>query len=116
MIDLKRAYEPASSDDGLRILVERLWPRGVSKQKAKIDLWLKDLAPSPELRKWYSHDPVRWPQFQKRYRKEIEGHADFAALLRFLTNERKVTFVYAASDEERNSAAVLKEFLEQGKH
>ena len=67
MIQLKRAYESASPDDGLRILVERLWPRGVSKQKAQIDLWLKDLAPSTELRKWYGHDPARWEEFQKRY-------------------------------------------------
>jgi uncharacterized protein YeaO (DUF488 family) len=66
MIKLKRAYEPASKDDGLRVLVERLWPRGVSKQKAQIDLWLKDLAPSTELRQWYGHDPARWPQFRKR--------------------------------------------------
>jgi uncharacterized protein YeaO (DUF488 family) len=73
MIKLKRAYEPASKDDGLRILVERLWPRGVSKQKAKIDLWLKDLAPSTELRQWYGHDPARWPQFRKRYRAELNG-------------------------------------------
>jgi uncharacterized protein YeaO (DUF488 family) len=73
MIKLKRAYEPATNDDGLRILVERLWPRGVTKQKAKIDLWLKDLAPTTELRKWYNHDPDRWPQFRKRYRAELKN-------------------------------------------
>ena len=114
MIKLKRAYEQPSSADGLRILVERLWPRGVSKQKAKIDLWLKDLAPSTELRQWYGHDPARWPQFRKRYRAELKGQGDVLALLRYVTEEKTVTFVYAASDEERNSAVVLKELLERG--
>jgi len=113
MINLKRAYEPASKDDGLRILVERLWPRGVSKQKAKIDLWLKVLAPSSELRKWYGHDPERWPQFRKRYWAELKEHGDVLTLLKYTTQEKAVTFVYAASDKERNSALVLKEFLEE---
>jgi uncharacterized protein YeaO (DUF488 family) len=115
MIKLKRAYEPASRDDGLRVLVERLWPRGVSKQKAQIDLWLKALAPSTELRKWYGHDPARWPQFRKRYRAELKGQDDLLALRKYVTQEKTVTFVYAASDEQRNSAVALKEFLEQGK-
>ena len=115
MIKLKRAYEPASEDDGLRILVERLWPRGVSKQKAKIDLWLKDLAPSTELRQWYGHEPTRWPQFRKRYWAELKGQGDVLALLKYVTEERVVTFVYAAGDEERNSAVALKDFLERGK-
>jgi uncharacterized protein YeaO (DUF488 family) len=115
MIELKRAYEAASKEDGLRILVERLWPRGVSKQKAQIDLWLKDLAPSTELRQWYGHDPARWLQFRKRYWAELKGQDDVLALLKYLTEERIVTFVYAASDEERNSAVALKEFLEQRK-
>lgn len=116
MIKLKRAYEPASKDDdGLRILVERLWPRGVSKQKAKIDLWLKALAPSTELRQWYGHDPARWPQFRKRYRAELKGQGDLLALLKYVTQEKTVTFVYAASDEERNSAVALKELLERSK-
>jgi uncharacterized protein YeaO (DUF488 family) len=115
MINLKRAYEPASNEDGLRILVERLWPRGVTKQKAQIDLWLKVLAPSPELRQWYSHDPTKWPQFRKRYRAELKRHDDVLALLKYAIEDRNVTFIYAASDEERNSAVVLKEFLEHGK-
>ena len=115
MIKLKRAYEAASKGDGLRILVERLWPRGVSKQKAQIDLWMKDLAPSTELLKWYGHDPARWPQFRKRYGAELKGKGDVLALLNYVTQERTVTFVYAASDEERNSAVALKEFLERGK-
>ena len=111
MIQLKRAYEAASPDDGLRILVERLWPRGVTKQKANIDLWLKDLAPSTELRKWYGHDPARWPEFRKRYWAELKDLGDLLVLLRHVIKERKVTFVFAASDEERNSAMALKEFL-----
>ena len=115
MIQLKRAYEPASKEDGLRLLVERLWPRGVSKQRAKIDLWLKDFAPSTELRQWYGHDPARWPQFRKRYRAELKGKGDVLALLKYVTREQPVTFVYAARDEERNSAVALKEHLERGK-
>jgi uncharacterized protein YeaO (DUF488 family) len=115
MIKLKRAYEPASKGDGVRILVERLWPRGVSKQRAQIDLWLKDLAPSTELRQWYGHDPARWPQFRRRYWAELKGQGAMLALLKYVTEQRAVTFVYAASDEERNSALALKEFLERGK-
>jgi uncharacterized protein YeaO (DUF488 family) len=115
MIKLKRAYEVASKDDGLRILVERLWPRGVTKQKARIDLWLKDLAPTTELRQWYGHDPAKWPQFRKRYWAELKDKGDVLALLKYVTDERTVTLVYAASDEERNSAVALKDFLERGK-
>jgi uncharacterized protein YeaO (DUF488 family) len=115
MIKLKRAYEPASKADGLRILVERLWPRDVSKNKAAIDLWLKAIAPTPELREWYGHDPARWPQFRKRYWTQLQDWGDLMALLKIVTEEKAVTFVYAASDTERNSALVLKEFLEQGK-
>lgn len=115
MIKLKRAYEVASKDDGLRILVERLWPRGVSKQKARIDLWLKDLAPTTELRQWYGHEPAKWPQFCKRYWAELKEKGDVLALLKYVTEEKTVTFVYAASDMERNSAVALKDFLERGK-
>jgi uncharacterized protein YeaO (DUF488 family) len=113
MIQLKRAYETASANDGLRILVERLWPRGVSKRKAQIDLWLRAFAPSTELRQWYGHDPAKWPQFRKRYWAELKGHGDLVSLLKLVTKEKAVTFVYAAGDEERNSAVVLKEFLER---
>ena len=84
MIKLKRAYEVASKDDGLRILVERLWPRGVSKQKARIDIWLKELAPSTELRQWYGHDPAKWPQFRKRYWAELKDKGDLLALLKYV--------------------------------
>lgn len=113
MIKLKRAYEAALNNDGLRILVERLWPRGVSKQKARIDLWLKDLAPTTELRQWYGHDPVKWPQFRKHYLAELKDKGDMLALLKYVAQERTVTFVYAASDEERNSTVALKELLER---
>jgi uncharacterized protein YeaO (DUF488 family) len=115
MIKLKRAYDPASKDDGLRILVERLWPRGVSKKKAAIDLWLKAISPSPELRQWYGHDPAKWPQFRKRYWAELKVQGDLLALLKYVAQEKMVTFVYAASDEERNSAVALKEFMERSK-
>lgn len=113
MIKLKRAYEPASKQDGLRILVERLWPRGVSKQGAAIDFWLKSVAPTTKLRKWYGHDPARWPDFRKRYRAELKEHSDALSLLKYLVTEKTVTFVYAAADESRNSAVVLKEVLER---
>lgn len=113
MIRLKRVYEPASKDDGFRILVERLWPRGLSKQQARIDLWLKDIAPSPALRTWYGHDPKKWKEFQQRYRVELrDNHAVWQ--IRGLLREKKVvTFVYAARDEEHNSARLLKAFLEK---
>lgn len=111
-IRLKRAYEPLSEDDGTRILVERLWPRGVSKEKAAIDLWLKEIAPSPELRKWYGHETSRWDEFRKRYRAEITVNDEVLSDLKRRLKEGPVTFVYAAKDELHNSALVLKEFLE----
>jgi uncharacterized protein YeaO (DUF488 family) len=113
MIKLKRAYEPAANDDGLRILVERLWPRGLSKDKAGIDLWLREIAPSTELRKWFGHDPEKWSEFRKRYRAELKEKGDVLTLLKHRTEEGPVTFIYAAHDEEHNGALVLKEFLEQ---
>ncbi len=110
-IQLKRVYEKPSRADGMRILVERLWPRGVRKDDAHIDLWLKDIAPSPELRTWYGHDPARWAEFQQRYRRELDDNPDtIAALREHLSGP--VTFVYAARDTERNSARVLKAYLE----
>ena len=112
MIHLKRAYEAPSPRDGLRILVERLWPRGVSRAKAGIDLWLKDVAPSPELRKWFNHDPAKWTEFRKRYFAELQKKGDLLLLLKHRADEGPVTFVYAASDEEHNSALLLKEHLE----
>jgi uncharacterized protein YeaO (DUF488 family) len=112
MIKLKRAYEEPSRDDGARILVERLWPRGLTKERAAVELWLKEVAPSPELRKWYSHDPAKWEQFQKRYWKELEDNEEAVQLLKQKGKQGTVTLVYAARDEEHNSALVLKRFLE----
>ena len=112
IIRLKRVYDPTSEDDGTRILVERLWPRGVSKEKAAIDLWLKEIAPTPELRKWYSHDTSRWDEFRRRYRAEIEENTEVLGALKQRTKGGPVTFVYAAKDELHNSSLVLKEYLE----
>jgi uncharacterized protein YeaO (DUF488 family) len=111
-IRLKRAYEEPSADDGLRVLVERLWPRGLSKERAAIDLWVKDLAPSPELRRWYSHDVTKWKEFKKRYRAELRANKDAIAELKQEFRNAAVTFVYAARDSEHNSALVLKDYLE----
>jgi uncharacterized protein YeaO (DUF488 family) len=113
MIQLKRAYAKASRRDGLRILVERLWPRGVSKEHAAIDLWLKDLAPSTKLRQWFHHDPQRWSEFRRKYWSELSQLGDLLQLLHHRTTEGPVTFVYAAGDKEHNSAVALKEFLEE---
>ena len=112
MIKLKRVYEDPSPQDGLRVLVERLWPRGLSKERAAVDLWLKDVAPSPELRKWFGHDPARWEQFQKRYRQELREKKDAVRLLKQKEKKGTVTLVYAARDEEHNGALVLKLFLQ----
>jgi uncharacterized protein YeaO (DUF488 family) len=110
-VRLKRAYEAPDGEGGRRILVDRLWPRGVSKAKAAIDEWLKDLAPSTELRKWFGHDPDRWDEFQRRYAKEIHGHAELLAHLRGLAREGPVTLVYSAHDEVHNDAVVLRDVL-----
>jgi uncharacterized protein YeaO (DUF488 family) len=113
MIKLKRVYEPPAKNDGYRVLVERLWPRAVSKERAAVDLWLKDVAPSTELRKWFGHDPAKWPEFQKRYRSELKDKKDGLDLLRQKSREGTVTLVYAARDEEHNNAQVLKDLLKR---
>ena len=113
MINLKRAYEPAAKTDGERILVERLWPRGVSKDRAKIDLWLKDVAPSTDLRKWFGHDPEKWQEFRRRYDAELKEKADVIKMLKQKAKKGRLTFVYAARDEEHNGALALKEILEK---
>lgn len=112
-IKLKRAYEPPAETDGKRILVERLWPRGLKKEDAALDHWAKEIAPSPELRKWYNHEPDKWPEFQQRYRAELAGNGEAVAALRARCRDGRVTFVFAARDEERNSAVLLKRFLEE---
>ena len=112
MICLKRAYEDPSPLDGHRVLVERLWPRGVTKERAALDLWLKDVAPSAELRRWFNHDPARWPEFQRRYREELLCRPQELAELRRLAAAGPVTLVYGSRDEEHNAAVVLRGFID----
>ena len=110
-IRLKRAYDPPAQDDGKRILVDRLWPRGVKKENAALDQWLKDIAPSDELRQWFNHDLDRWAEFQSRYAGELKRHPDLIDGLRQLARQGPVTLVYAARDTEHNDAAVLRQIL-----
>lgn len=110
-IRVKRVYEAPASEDGSRILVDRLWPRGLSKEKARVDLWLKDIAPSTGLRKWFGHDPEKWDEFRKRYAAELAGNDEQVATLREEAGKGPVTLVYAARDKEHNEALVLKDFL-----
>ncbi len=113
MIKIKRVYQPPEETDGFRILVDRLWPRGVSKEKAKVDLWFKEIAPSNELRKWYGHDPEKWQAFQEKYREELKGKSTYIAIIRDYEKEHgTVTLVYAAKDEDHNNAVVLKDKLD----
>lgn len=114
MIKLKRVYEEPLKNDGFRILVERLWPRGITKERAAVNLWLKEIAPSPELRKWFGHDAAKWEEFCKRYRMELENKQELVKFLLQKSKEGAVTFVYAARDEEHNGAVALKMFLESG--
>jgi len=109
---IKRVYVESSEDDGRRILVDRLWPRGLTKEKAKVDLWLKDIAPSNELRKWFGHDPQRWPEFKRRYAEELRALGEPLALLRQEAKQGTVTLLYGARDEEHNEAVVLLELLQ----
>lgn len=108
---LKRAYAPADPADGTRVLVDRLWPRGVSKAEAALDHWLKEIAPSDELRHWFGHDPARWEEFRERYAAELDRHPEPLAQLRELARAGTVTLVYAAHDEAHNNAVALRERL-----
>lgn len=110
-VKLKRAYQPAAAEDGTRILIDRLWPRGVKKTDAAIDQWPKELAPSTELRQWFGHDPERWPEFRRRYAAEIRQHADLLEPLRQLAQQGTITLVFAAHDEEHNNAVVVRNLL-----
>jgi uncharacterized protein YeaO (DUF488 family) len=110
-IAIKRIYEPASRSDGMRILVDRMWPRGIKKDGAKIDLWLKEVAPSTALRRWFGHEPERWERFRERYRAELSGNEALAQLRQFATKRRRVTLLYSARDEDRNQAVVLADVL-----
>ena len=110
-IRLKRAYERPELEDGTRILVDRLWPRGLTKEKAAIDLWLKEVAPSTELRKWFRHDPKKWRNFRSRYRTELKQHSAALQLIKRKAKEGVVTLIYGARDQEHNEAIVLQEIL-----
>jgi uncharacterized protein YeaO (DUF488 family) len=111
IIQIKRVHEPPSKDDGVRVLVDRLWPRGIAKEAAKVNEWFKDLAPSTPLRKWFGHDPARWEEFQRRYRDELNAQPDRIAALLDLAQESTLTLVYAAKDEQHNNAAALRNYL-----
>jgi uncharacterized protein YeaO (DUF488 family) len=112
MIQLKRAYEPARSDDGVRYLVERLWPRGLKKTDLKIDGWLKEVAPSTELRRWFSHDPVKWREFRKRYSVELDVNAPAWDPILKAARRGVVTLIYSSHDAEHNAAVALRDYLE----
>lgn len=112
MFQLKRVYETPSPKDGVRALVDRLWPRGLTKEDAALDQWLKDVAPSTELRRWFGHDPDKWQEFQVRYRAELRDQGESLASLKRSGQKQTVTLVYAARDEEHNAAQVLKQVLE----
>lgn len=111
MVGIKRIYDPPAPEDGTRVLVDRLWPRGISKDEARIDEWLKEIAPSDELRKWFGHDPARWEEFRQRYRRELEANAELLDHLRKLAEAGTVILLFAAKDEEHNNAVVLEELL-----
>ena len=110
-IGIKRVYEPASPEDGKRILVERLWPRGIRKDALEADGWQKEVAPSPELRKWYAHRVERWPEFVRRYRAELDANADAWQPLLAAARQGRLTRLYSARDVEHNSAVVLRDYL-----
>ncbi len=112
MITIKRVYEPYDKQDGQRILTDRLWPRGLTKEKAHVDLWLKDISPSTELRKWFNHDPKKWPEFQKRYRAELATNKESVSTLQSCLDKEPVTILYGAKDQEHNDAVVLQKYLE----
>lgn len=110
-VRIKRAYEPPSPGDGTRVLVDRLWPRGVSKSAAAVEQWMKEVAPSDELRKWFGHDVARWEEFRRRYGAELDAHGDLVRELRSMARAGPLTLVYSAHDEEHNQAVVLRERL-----
>lgn len=111
-VRIKRVYAPADLEDGCRVLVDRLWPRGVSKEEARLDHWLKEVAPSTELRRWFGHDPARWDEFQARYRRELDANPEAIDRLKAWGREERLTLVYSASDTARNDAVVLAAYLD----
>jgi uncharacterized protein YeaO (DUF488 family) len=113
LLKTKRVYENAETSDGARFLVDRLWPRGIKKDKLEMKAWLKDVSPSPDLRKWFAHDPAKWQEFQKRYRAELESNPDAWKPILEAARQGNVTLLYSARDTEHNSALLLKKFLEE---
>lgn len=113
MLRTKRVYEAPADDDGVRVLVDRLWPRGLSKTAARLDLWLKDVAPSNELRHWFGHDPARWAEFQRRYREELKQQPEALEQLATLAARGRLTLLFAARDEAHNNAVVLRALLQR---
>jgi uncharacterized protein YeaO (DUF488 family) len=112
-IMIKRAYDPIGDDDGTRVLVDRVWPRGVTKEAAALTLWLKDIAPSTQLRKWFGHDPARWREFGRRHRAELDRNPAAVEQLRALSDTGRVTLIYAAHDLAHNNAVVLKDYIDE---
>jgi len=110
-VKLKRAYEPPDAGDGRRVLIDRLWPRGISKERAAIDQWMKDISPSTELREWFGHDPARWNEFRRRYAKEVRQNAELLDQLRSLARQGPLTLVYSAHDEKHNDAVELRRLI-----
>jgi uncharacterized protein YeaO (DUF488 family) len=113
MLKIKRVYEEPSEEDGYRILTERLWPRGVSKERAALDQWMKSISPSHDLRKWFDHDPDKWEEFKERYRKELFRSEAVEKIPDLINHHKTVTMIYASKDREHNSTVVLKEFLDK---
>jgi uncharacterized protein YeaO (DUF488 family) len=110
-VTLKRAYEHPARSDGTRVLIDRLWPRGIKKSEARIGEWMKDIAPSTSLRKWFGHDPARWAEFQRRYEAEVRQHPEYLERLRSLAREGPLTLVFSAHDEAHNDAVVLRDMI-----
>jgi uncharacterized protein YeaO (DUF488 family) len=113
VIKLKRAYDPPAPDDGTRFLVERLWPRGIRRADLPLDGWLKDVAPSPALRRWFAHDPSKWAEFRRRYRRELRRNAMYLEPLIAAARKGPTTLVYSARDTERNAAVVVRDYLRE---
>jgi uncharacterized protein YeaO (DUF488 family) len=111
-IVIKRVYDPPTQEDGYRVLVDRLWPRGLTKEKAKVDLWLKDIAPSATLRRWFNHDPSKWREFKTRYFRELNQHPELTGQLKKKAGSTRVTLLYGAKDTNHNNALALKEYLQ----
>jgi uncharacterized protein YeaO (DUF488 family) len=109
---IKRVYEPPEKSDGVRILVDRLWPRGLSRDAAQLDHWIRDVAPSTELRKWFGHDPEKWPQFRKRFRAELDAAPESVQALREALGKGTNTLLFAARDEQHNNAVVIRDYLQ----